>query len=482
MKNMDTNKLKRPIKYGKIPLERLNNKGDHMFTGLKAQLEITDTLIDDILPQDNELIKLKKVLNWEKINSIYKECFPSKRDRATKKTDLSLGLILLKHLYKKPDRALIEELHLNNAYMHFCGLSYDEVAVANREGKKIIDHSTLVKIRGRLGPEKIKTILDAFTVELIDKKIIDGRYLFTDTTSLEKNIIYPTEIGLLSRVIEEAAAVTQKVRYKKDMVKTKVIKKARSIAKVYYSASKKTKKLLKDTSSALLAIAKEQVGKASSAVEATSDLVSGSVARRYKKLNDTGKKILDQVEAKLGGEKITGRIVSYYQDHSRALPKGKLSKPCEFGVKLKLDMSGNGYITGHDIYKGNVSDVNLLAGSVDSHARVFGKKFKSGAADRGFYDGQLIEDLKKKYKISLAIPHKKDRTRPMTPKDNKLSKKRSAIEAKISEGKRMCGLDRSLYNGFTGDRTWAALSVMALNIRKLLRDMERSPELIYRFG
>ena len=438
-------------------------------------------MIDDILPQDNELIKLKKVLNWEKINSIYKECFPSKRGRSTKKTDLSLGLILLKHLYKKPDRALIEELHLNNAYMHFCGLSYDEVARCSREGKKIIDHSTFVKIRGRLGPEKIKAILDTFTAELIDKNIIDGKILFTDTTSLEKNIIYPTEIGLLSRVIEEAAAVTQKVRYKKDMVKTKVIKKARSIAKVYYSASKKTKKLLKDTSSALLAIAKEQVGKASSAVAAI-DSIPAHIVKRYRKLNDTGKKILDQVEAKLSGEKITGRIVSYYQDHSRALPKGKLSKPCEFGVKLKLDMSGNGYITGHDIYKGNVSDVSLLSGSVASHARIFGKKFKSGAADRGFYDEDLIEDLKERYKISLAIPHKKDRTRPVTPKDKKLSKKRSAIEAKISEGKTMCGLDRSLYDGFSGDRTWAALSVMALNIRKLLRDMERSPELICRFG
>ena len=37
MKNMNINKLKRPVKYGKIPLELLNNK-DHMFTGFKAQL------------------------------------------------------------------------------------------------------------------------------------------------------------------------------------------------------------------------------------------------------------------------------------------------------------------------------------------------------------------------------------------------------------------------------------------------------------
>ena len=66
MRNMDTNKLKRLVIYGKIPLKPLHLKGDHIFTGLKYQLEVTDTLIDDILPQDNELIKFKKVINWKR--------------------------------------------------------------------------------------------------------------------------------------------------------------------------------------------------------------------------------------------------------------------------------------------------------------------------------------------------------------------------------------------------------------------------------
>ena len=33
-----------------------------MFTGLKNQLELSDSLIENILPQDNELVKLKKIL------------------------------------------------------------------------------------------------------------------------------------------------------------------------------------------------------------------------------------------------------------------------------------------------------------------------------------------------------------------------------------------------------------------------------------
>ena len=40
-----------------------------MFTGLKNQLELSDSLIENILPLDNELIKLKKIFLWFRIKS-----------------------------------------------------------------------------------------------------------------------------------------------------------------------------------------------------------------------------------------------------------------------------------------------------------------------------------------------------------------------------------------------------------------------------
>jgi len=157
-----------------------------MFAGLKNQLELSDSLITNILPLNNELVKLKKILNWNDINATYKSYFSSSTGNKTKTTDIALSLLLLKHLYKKSARALVNELHLNNSYMHFCSLSYDEVASANRLGVKLIDHSTIVKIRVRLGADKIQNILTLFTSEIVKNKIIDGKYLFTYTTSLEK--------------------------------------------------------------------------------------------------------------------------------------------------------------------------------------------------------------------------------------------------------------------------------------------------------
>ena len=394
MKSINTNKYKRPIKYDKIPLKLRHNKGDyHMFTGLKHQLELTDTLLDDILPQDNELIKLKKAINWKAINKIYKECFQSRRGRATKKTDIALGLLILKHLYKKSDRDPVRDLHLNTSYMHFCSLSYDEVSAVNRAGKQVIDSSTLAKIRARLGADKLEKINTTVTSDLISKKIIDGKYLFTDTTSLEKNIAYPTEVSLLSRVIKEAAVVAQNVKYKKDIVVTEVLAKTKQISKIYYSTSKKTKKLLKYCTEKLLSIAKQEIGSAGLAVNDMAEAVSKTTAARFKKLNGTGAKIISQIEAKLTGKPAAKRILSYHEESVVSLPKSRPGKaPCAFDAKLSLSMSTNGYITDSSLYDRNIADIDTLGEVLKNHFNTFGKKFKAASADRAYYDKYLIEE------------------------------------------------------------------------------------------
>jgi len=454
-----------------------------MFTGLKKQLELTDTLIDDILPQDNELIKLKRALNWKAINKIYSQCFVSRRGRGSKKTDIALGLLILKHLYKKSDRDLVRELHLNTSYMHFCSLSYDEVAAVNKSGGQVIDSSTIARIRARLGAANLEKINAAVTSDLISKKIIDGKYLFTDTTSLEKNITYPTEVSLLSRVIAEAATVVQNVKHKKDAVINEAIKKAKQISKIYYSSSKRTKKLLKTCSQKLLSLAKQEIESAALAVADMAEAVSKVTLARFKKLTNTGAKIISQIEAKLEGKPAAKRILSYHEESVASLPKSRPGKaPCAFGAKLALSMSKNGYITDSSLYDRNIADVDTLGQALKNHSNTFGKKFKAASADRAYYDKELIEELEEKYDISLAIPHKKRRDLVMSDKKKLLYRKRAAIEAKISEGKRVTGLGKSYYKGFTGDRMWTSLSVLALNLRQLLKDMARKPELLYKFG
>jgi IS5 family transposase len=452
-----------------------------MFTGLTEQLDFGNHLIAEIVPEDNELVKLKKILDWEKMNKIYRECYKSRKGNATKRTNLVIGIFILRHLYRKPYRVLIEELHVNTAYMHFCSVSYEEIVRLKKQGKKLIDHSALIKIKSRLGHKRFERIAGIFLEQLKKNGFIDGKYLFSDTTSLEKNIIYPTDISLLKRVIEEAEAVIQKVQYKKEMIKSEVIKKANRAAKIFYSSSKKTKELIKAICEQLISISSDTLKKAAEVVKQKSVQTKGYIIERYKKLEDVGFRIVDQTIRHLDGEKIEDRVVSYFEDHARSLPKGKAGKPVEFGGKLRVDMSGNGYITNWELYIGNPADVTMLKDSVKKHHAVFKDKFKGAGFDRSFYDEKKIKEIEDEYNITLAIPHKKDRTKEMGKWRDKLYNRRSAIEAKISEGKRMCGLNKSLYKGFEGDKIWTSLGILSLNIRKLLRDIAGKPLLMKKF-
>lgn len=107
--------------------------------------------------------------------------------------------------------------------MHFCSVSFMDIRAARlkakekekRTGKKtngyIIHYSTLSRIIKRLGSDNIEKIEQLFTQKLIQANIIKGKTLYSDITSLEKNIAYPTEVGLLKRVIEHAEQIVQGV-------------------------------------------------------------------------------------------------------------------------------------------------------------------------------------------------------------------------------------------------------------------------------
>ena len=107
-----------------------------MYTGLKIQKDFTDDYQDMILPEDHELVKLKKIIDWDEIDKIYKTCYTAKVGNSTKQTNIVLGLILLKHLYNKSYRKLIKALHENVAFMHFCSVSFMDIQTARLKVKE----------------------------------------------------------------------------------------------------------------------------------------------------------------------------------------------------------------------------------------------------------------------------------------------------------------------------------------------------------
>ena len=452
-----------------------------MFTGLKIQYQLTDAFLSNMLPKDHELVKLKKILDWKSINRIYKECYPSRRGPGTKSTDLALGLILLKQYYNLSWERLVQSVHENIAMMYFCSVSFETVAELQHAKKRLITSSAMVKIMKRLGAARIRKIERLFFHQIKKAGLIEGKLLITDTTSLEKNIAYPTEINLLGRVIEHGERIIQGVAKKSQMIKSAAIRKAKTIAKVFYSARRKTTELLRSTGNQLLKLAKEQVKKAKKSYTGSSKAFRRKLKKVMEKLTTVGEKIITQVEEKMQGGSPKDKIVSYNEPYARALPKGKVHKTCEFGSKVRLDMSDNGYITNNKVYKGNPNDSTMLNESIQEHSENFGDDFSKVTADRGFADELGEAKLEKDYGIKVVIPGKKEKPRELTMEEKKIYDRRAAIEAKISEGKRCAGLGRCRYAGFEGDEICVSLGSLVLNARKLIREMREHPKIILKF-
>ena len=135
--------------------------------------------------------------------------------------------------------------------------------------------------------------------------------------------------------------------------------------------------------------------------------MAGSISevniKRYKKLKEVGIKIVRQAENRIKGVKVRERILSYHEDHTSALPKGKVGKICEFGTKLSLSMSANGYITAHKLYDHNIADILTLKEVVNKHSKTFGNSFTGAAADRAYYDEDFNTTLEKKHKIASSV-------------------------------------------------------------------------------
>ena len=89
-----------------------------------------------------------------------------------------------------------------------------------------------------------------------------------------------------------------------------------------------------------------------------------------------------------------------------------------------------------------------------------------------------MNQLETEYNITLVIPHKKRTDQLLSKRKQKIYDKRSRIQAKISEGKRATGMNKSYYKGFEGDKITATLSIWALNARQLLRDINERPNLM----
>jgi IS5 family transposase len=237
----------------------------------------------------------------------------------------------------------------------------------------------------------------------------------------------------------------------------------------------------------LMRISKEVVAKARAVAEKTAQINDqdpitmallqglGEQIRVYASRAD---RVIDQTRRRVVfGEKVPAqeKIYSIFEPHTDLIKRGKVRKPLEFGHKVFFAETHRGLITDYEVLKGNPSDTELVAGSLERHRELFGKVPELYAADRGFHSAETVEAIRKAGVKQECMPQRgghRTAEREAHEKSREFRKGqrfRAGIEGRISVLHRGRGTKRCPWSGRDGFEAYVGAAVLANNLLAIAR-------------
>lgn len=440
----------------------------------RTQQSLFQWMADRHVDANHPLMVLAGKIDWKAIERGLAPYYAPGKGRPAKPTRLMVGLMILKHRFDLSDEAVVSGLHENFVWMAFCQVPADEA--------RHVESSTLCRFRKRLGPEGSQAVEAVIREQMIQVGAIKRKVMRVDTTAMEKNIAYPTDIGLLQKSRMRVLRLVQKA---KDLG-VAVPKTLRTFARVSRKAVLSVAKFGRDK--------KDRAQKAAKKLAAMGDhtlrRLPGFSREIGKSLRRNALKAVSPAlvrirEALRTETRILERIVTQTKNHLREIPtparvysahepevacitKNKAGKPHEYGIKVSLAVDERGMVVTHAEYPDNRHDSTTLQDALDGWETATGTLPKKLTADRGYgtQAGKAPPDLSRIPKV--AIPKKGKTKGPLehTTWFRKLAAKRAGIEAVIAHLKQDHGMGRCRYKGFPGDRMNVSWAVLAWNTKK----------------
>jgi IS5 family transposase len=448
------------------------------------QMTFVDELVPPFLRRLPEALAIvDRYLDDDRFFSTVQADFDETIGRPTVPVEVYLRMMYLKHSNGWGFEAMCQAVSDSFQLRFFCHLSIDG---------KVPHYSTLVKLTQKYGPDTVRNLCDQLVVKMAEDKLVKGDSLRFDSTVMDANIEYPTDSGLLqdgirymSRTVKDLKKLVEDVaEYYRDGTRTaKDIQWA--IGAKLKSRAKDTREVVLELTGKMASLAERVVAQgkgvlkqAVATVRSIRGRKSKKVARVTARLEDAlniTQRVLDQTRRRLAGEKsIADRIVSIFDRDARAIPRGKLSRPNEFGFKVNLEESERGVITGFKVFMGNPADVTMSVDVVERHRDLFGHYPKEVATDKGYTSKENEEALKALgvKKISMPVRGKRSKRREAIETSRwfrELQRWRAGCEATISRTKRKYGLNRTYLRGYRGARIWVGFAVFAQNLGRVVR-------------
>lgn len=297
------------------------------------------------LDNQNEWVKNANRLPWKVWEASYASMFPGIKGCVAKPCRMLIGSFIIQQRMGFSDRDLIKQIQENPYYQYFIGLESFQhtppfAPTLLVEWRKRIDVSFVIKANDAL--------CDAMPKSRKNKKIFGlnsrGMLVATqicDATVAPQNIRFPQDTSLLN---EARTKLEKMIDWFCSQYRLEKPRMYRKVAHKEYLAYAKSKKPSIDRIRAMI---RQQLGYVNRDLKYVDGFIQSGyeLDSKYQDYLETIRKVYEQQKFMLENNthKVPDRIVSISQPYVRPVVRGKVSKPTEFGAKLRLSIDELGF-------------------------------------------------------------------------------------------------------------------------------------------
>jgi transposase, IS5 family len=433
-----------------------------------------------------ELQRVDALLDDERFFAPFTAFFSPDQGRPSVAIQTYLRLMFLKFRYRLGYESLCARVADSISWHRFCRIG---------PGQQVPDPSTLMKITTRCGPETVQRLNDQLLAKANEAKLLRLGKVRADTTVVEANVCYPTDVGLLATAISTIARLVGRIKAAGGATRTACRDRSRAARRrarqVVHKlrqrgghATDQARAAVARTTAELAGLAEHAAADAASVLRNARRALPRATGRRAGRLRRalselattvaTTSTVVTQARTRLAGDTpdAATRIVSLHDRDARPIVKGRLGKPVEFGYKTQVVDNEDGIICDRTVEMGNLPDAPQLVPAIRRIVTHTGRVPKAVTADGNYGEQTVDDDLHALGVTTVAIPRK---GRPDTARRDhehrrafrRLLRWRTGCEGRISCLKRGYGFDRSRVDGLPRTRVWCGYSVLTHNLVKI---------------
>jgi transposase, IS5 family len=210
------------------------------------------------------------------------------------------------------------------------------------------DESTVRKMTKRLGSEVVDELIRTLIKKATSERRLRLRAMRCDSTVLEADIRFPTDIGLVqdavrtlvrtaATVVATVPGVTAKVRNRGRAIAKRVQTLGRTLKRRTGEARSEVERLTTESAGLLHATIREARKLRSQALDTIRTMCEQPTRAQVRAAVELAQfvaraeQVAEQVRQRFAGAPIKDRVVSIFDIHARPIRKGKASSPTQFG-------------------------------------------------------------------------------------------------------------------------------------------------------